>query len=458
LNLVYLLLVVAVSPVLLGRAVTRGKYRQGWSEKLWGRLPRTEGGRKVVWVHAVSVGEVLQLKSLVPRLQSARPDCEVLITTTTTTGRAVAGRTFPDCRVSYFPLDFTWAVRAALARVRPVLVVLVELELWPNFIRATDAAGVPLALINGRMSRRSFRGYRRARFGTRPLLERFARIAVQTGEYAQRFVALGAPPEKLIVTGSVKYDGVACDRHNAQSVALREAFGIADSERVFIAGSTHEPEERIALDAYWTLHEEFPDLRLVLVPRHAERFDEVARLVTSRGARLIRRSQQGRAGDKFTRGTHGLLPVGFDDNGQLLHHGQQFHHRPVCLLDTLGELSACWGLANVAFVGGSLTARGGQNMIEPAAFGAAVIVGPNTHNFRDVVEGLQSRDAICVIDRPDALASAVRELLRDPQRAERQGAAARAFVREQQGATDLTLQLLVELLPPPSNHRVTRAA
>jgi len=436
LNVAYGLLIAAVSPLLVWRSVRQGKYRQGWSEKLCGRLPRMQAGearRPIIWLHAVSVGEVLQLRTIVPRLQSERPDCQLLITTTTSTGHAVARETFADCQVAYLPLDFTWAVRTALARIRPSLIVLVELELWPNFIRQADAAGVPLVLINGRMSSRSYRGYRHIRPLMRGLLRRFAHIAVQTEEYATRLIDLGAPRECVTVTGSVKFDGLQTDRDNAKTVALRRAFGIAQHERVFIAGSTHEPEERIAIEAYLSLREEFDDLRLVLVPRHAERFEDVARLAASYGVELVRRSEVTNLKDAPAVSTHGAWPVG--------------------LLDTLGALSACWGLADVAFVGGSLTSRGGQNMIEPAGYGAAVVVGPNTHNFRDVVEGLQLTDGIRVIRQASDLTGSVRDLLRDTDAARQQGLSAREFVLTQQGATDRTIRLLTDQLPKTAVRR-----
>ncbi len=447
LNFSYAMLILAAAPFLVWRAVRQGKYRQGWAAKLLGRLPHCDEEQRTVWIHAVSVGEVLQLRTIVPRLREQRPDCDLLITTTTSTGYAVARETFPNCRVSYFPLDFTWAVRAALARIRPVLVVLVELELWPNFIRETGAAGVPLVLINGRMSDRSYRGYRRLRWCMRPLLARFAVIAVQTEEYAERLLELGAPPQRLTVSGSIKFDGVQTDRDNARTKLLRTAFGIGEDERVFIAGSTHEPEEQIALDAYLVLRKEFDDLRLVLVPRHAERFEEVAAMVAARGIGLVRRSE--RMGEQEGREdlAPGVQPVGLECG-----------ERPVCLLDTLGELSACWGLADVAFVGGSLTSRGGQNMIEPAGYGAAVVVGPDTHNFRDVVEGLRSCGAITVLGGPNDLATTVRRLLRNRLAAQRQGTAGRTFVLAQQGATDRTLQLLTALLPPRLSNPGRRVA
>ncbi len=439
LNLIYGLLIAALSPVLVWRAVRQGKYRQGWREKLLGQLPErfaesTDSPmRPRVWLHAVSVGEVLQLRSIVARLKDERPDCDLLITTTTSTGHGVASEAFPNCDVAYFPLDFTWAVRSAIARVQPSLIVLVELELWPNLIRHAGAAGVPLVLVNGRMSQRSFRGYRRIRPLMRSLLRRFARLAVQTEEYASRLIELGAPRDHVTVTGSVKFDGVRTDRHTAETLAIRRAFGISDDQWVLIAGSTHDPEERVALETYVELQDEFPDLRLILVPRHAERFAEVARLVESSGLNLVRRSSQSSA-------------------------DAPLDTRPVALLDTLGELSACWGLADVAFVGGSLTSRGGQNMIEPAGYGAAVVVGPNTHNFRDIVEGLQFRDGIRVIRQATELTDTVRELLRDTTTAQRQGKAAQAFVLTQQGATDRTLRLLTGLLPPSTFQPRRRAA
>lgn len=437
LNLAYALLLTAASPILVWRAVMQGKYRRGGREKLFGLLPETAEGEQVIWLHAVSVGEVLQLRTIIPRLHSDRPQQTVLITTTTFTGHAVARESFPNCRIAYWPLDFTWAVKVALRRVRPVLVGLVELELWPNFIRETAAAGIPLMLINGRLSERSHRGYRRLRFLVQPLLSRFQALAVQTDEYASRLTDLGAPSNRLTVTGSVKFDGVQVDRHSEQTAELRSAFSITGGDIVLIAGSTHEPEETVALDAWQELQQELPNLRLILVPRHRERFDAVASVVESRGLPLIRRSQ--RKTSTNAEGTSNSLRYS------------------IGLLDTLGELSACWGLADVAFVGGSLTRRGGQNMIEPAAYGVPVIVGPNTWNFRDVVDGLRSVGGIRSINRGADLATAVRDLLTDPVAAAKQGAAARAFVLAQQGAAGRTLEIMGQL-PPPKTLRQPRQA
>jgi 3-deoxy-D-manno-octulosonic-acid transferase len=438
LNLAYLLILLLAVPVLLYRRIVHGKYRDGWTEKLLGRLPVPDGNAPRVWFHAVSVGEVLQLETLVADLQRQRPDLDIVITTTTSTGLAVAKDKFPRCHVCYFPLDFSWAVRYAIARVRPDAVVLVELELWPNFIREVQRRGIPLLLVNGRISEQSFRGYRRLRFLMRPVLNCFRHLAVQSETYAQRLEQLGAPSERITVTGSIKFDGVQTDRDNPRTQELRRALGIGETERVFVAGSTHAPEEEFALDAWRQLHREFPHLRLVLVPRHKERFDEVARLVESRGLPLRRRSETNAEGGPS-----------FDSRLSTL-------DSPVILLDTLGELSACWGLADVAFVGGSLTPRGGQNMIEPAAYGAAVLFGPNTRNFREVVERLLEGDAARVVRNGDELESQVRELLRNPAAAERLGRNAQRLVLAQQGATRRTLTLITHVLPSLSAHAAHR--
>jgi 3-deoxy-D-manno-octulosonic-acid transferase len=421
LNLAYLALLAALSPLLLWRIVVRGKYRTGWREKLLGHVPRRAGARPCLWFHAVSVGEVLQLEPVLKELRSRLPAVEFVISTTTPTGRSVAEAKFPGDTICYFPLDFSWAVREAMARLRPTAIVLVELELWPNFILLARQSSIPVALINGRLSERSLRGYRRLRPLVAGLLGSLRAIAVQNSTYAERFAELGAPRQRLSITGSIKFDRVTADRNNSKTAELRAAFGIAETDRVFVAGSTQETEESAAIDTYVALRERFPTLRLILVPRHKERFDEVASLVESHGLPLCRRT------DGFP-----------SDSSKGAGH-------PVLLLDTLGELAACWGLADVAFVGGSLTNRGGQNMIEPAGYGATVLFGPNTQNFRDVVELLLSVDAARVVRNGEELTTAVGDCLAHPERAREQGARAQKLVLTQQGATLRTVEILASL-------------
>lgn len=425
LNLIYIALLVVSAPWLVYKALRSGKYRQGWSEKFLGEAPLRIGDRPCVWFHAVSVGEVLLLKPILSELARRRPHWDMVISTTTTTGLAVARRTYPDLVTFFAPLDFSWATHRAVARVRPTVLALVELELWPNLVWAAKRAGTRVLIVNGRLSMQSHKGYRKLRGPLGPTLRRLDAVAAQTEEYAERFIDLGVPRQRVRVTGSVKYDGLESDRDNPKTIALRKALGLSAADLVFVAGSTMEGEEAAALAAYRAARVDQPWLRLVLVPRHAERFDKVAAWLRQEGELVIRRS------DRLTASVRSANP-------------------PVILIDTIGELSAVWGLADVAYVGGSLLpGRGGQNMMEPAAFGAAVMFGPHTENFRDTVEQLLARGGARRIHNAAELASALCDDLYDPEAAAARGAAGRAYVLAQNGAADRTFAELDRLVEPP---------
>lgn len=428
LNLVYGLLLAVVSPLICYRVLVLKKYRSGWQQKFLGSLPVREGQSPCLWFHAVSVGEVLQLPPLIQALEAKIPDVEIVVTTTTHTGLAVAKEKLPEHTICYFPLDFSWAVSRALQRVRPTAVVLVEMELWPNFVMAADRLQIPVSVINGRLSENSFRGYRRIRKLIGPLLNRMHVIATQTEAYAKRFQELKGNDERIHVTGSIKFDGIEVERDNSLTKELRTTFHLNASQPIFVAGSTQAPEEKLAVEVYLEARKRFPELRLILVPRHQERFEEVAGIVKSFGLPLIRRSEQ--ADENLS----SVLPF---SNGA----------KPaVCLLDTLGELKACWGLADFAFVGGSLTKRGGQNMIEPAGYGVALMFGPNTWNFKDVVDALIQHDAATVVQDQADLLNTLIDWLADPPSAQRQGVRAQNFVLKQRGATGRTLELIAPLV------------
>jgi 3-deoxy-D-manno-octulosonic-acid transferase len=417
LNTLYLFLLLVCSPWLAYKCLRSGKYREGWWEKFLGEAPDRIGERPCVWFHAVSVGEVLLLKPLLRELMRRRPGWEIVVSTTTTTGLGVARRTFPDLVTFYAPLDFSWATRRAVARVRPTVLALVELELWPNLVWAAKRAGARVAIVNGRLSSRSHKGYRRLRGPLATTLRRLDAVAVQNQEYAERFVDLGIPRQRIRVTGSVKYDGLESDRNNPRTLALRRALGLSGADLVFVAGSTQEGEEAAALAAYRTARRKHPRLRLVLVPRHQERFEKVAAWLHEQGEVVVRRS--------------GEEPLPTTVRGE---------PPPVVLVDTVGELSSVWGLADVAFVGGSLLpGRGGQNMMEPAAFGAAVMFGPYTDNFRETVEELLSRGGARRVADATGIARSLIEDLDDPETAAVRGAAGRAYVLAQNGAAERTL-------------------
>jgi len=422
LNTIYLLLLTALSPFIAGRVLRHGRYRKGIAEKLLGRLPTVNDGRAVVWFHAVSVGEVIQLQKVVDEFRRQTSDqFSIVVSTSTDTGFELAIKRFPDCHVTWFPLDFSWAVANAVRAVRPGLVVLMELELWPNFLDECQRRQIPVAVINARMSERSHRGYSCIRKLMAPLFGKLALVAAQSQANADRLRSLGVAPDHLHVSGSIKFDGVATDRNNPATDRMRELLGLSPSETIFMAGSTQEPEEQLAIQSWLECRKQFPSLRLVLIPRHRERFDEVAQLVRRAGIELTRRSQ---------------LPSSIQPTSDA-----------VILVDSIGELSACWGLADIAFVGGSFGNRGGQNMIEPAAFGAAVMFGPNTWNFRDVVRTFKDANACLQLNSAEELTPTLLRLLIG--RAERKllGITAQAAVKSQVGATAKTASLLVEILP-----------
>jgi 3-deoxy-D-manno-octulosonic-acid transferase len=422
LNAVYLGLLLVFAPWILYRAARSGKYRDGWSEKLRGKAPLRIGDRPCIWFHAVSVGEVLLLKPIISELLRRRPGWDVVISTTTHTGLAVARRTHPELVTFYAPLDFSWAAQRAVSRIRPTVLALVELELWPNLVWAANRAGAKVAIVNGRLSSRSHKGYRRLRGPLGPTLRRLDSVSAQTEEYATRFIDLGVHHDRVQVTGSVKFDGLESDRNNSGTLSLRRTLGLSAIDLVFVAGSTMEGEEAAALDAYRMARRKHARLRLILVPRHAERFESVTAWLRQQGEPVLRRSDPE------------------------LHHYDR-RNPPIILIDTIGELSAVWGLADVAFVGGSLfPGRGGQNMMEPAAFGAAVLFGPHTENFRESVVQLLKRGGARRVANVHDLASALLKDLDDPEAAAARAAAGRAYVLAQNGAAARTLDELDRLV------------
>jgi 3-deoxy-D-manno-octulosonic-acid transferase len=423
LDALYLILLMLFFPWLAFKAVTVGKYRRGLKDKLLGLssgplVPLSPCPR--VWFHGVSVGEIHLLRQVVSAFRQRHPDWQCVISTTTDTGFDEAKKRFPDLPVIYFPFDFSWAVARTVDFVQPALIVLAESELWPNFLLAAKRRQVPVALINGRMSPRSFRRYRRVRLLVRFLLRRLDLLAVQTREYANALQNLGAAPNAVHVTGNVKYDGVTTNRDNPQTRQLRTLFNVTDDDLVWISGSTQAPEEGISLKIYQRMRAAHPHLRLFLVPRQKDRFDEVAQLLERSGLPFVRRSR---------------LTTPMTDRERIV------------LVDTIGELSALWGLANIAFVGGSLDGRrGGQNMIEPAAYGAAVVFGPHVWNFRDTVDRLLAESAAIQVGDAAELETTLQRLARDADERQRLGAAAQRFVLQQQGATGRTMELLDELV------------
>lgn len=423
-DLAYLFALGLLSPWLVWRFVRTGRYRKDLLPKLTGRVSSPTGS-PVAWFHAVSVGEVHLLVPLIAAFRRRHPHWAVVVSGTTDTGLAEARSRFADLTVIPFPFDFSWAVGRALDRVRPQVLVLAEGEMWPNLLRAAHARRVPVAVVNARLSPRSFRRYARVAGLARRWLFRFVdRIAVQSDEYADRFRSLGVDPGKLAVTGSVKYDGAMGNRDTAKARHIKGLLFRGESRPiagpVWVAGSTHAPEEEIVLRTFARLRGRFPDLRLVLVPRHPDRFEEVAKLVEASGLSFVRRSRI-------------VEPLA--------------ECPAVVLLDTVGELGAAWAVADMGYVGGTLDGRrGGQSMIEPAGYGVPTVFGPYVWNFKDAAARLVEAGGAVMVRGEAELEPALARLLSDAGERQRMGRLARDLVQRQQGAAERTLDLLDGLI------------
>ena len=409
-------------PVFAGKLVTTPKYRAGLAQRL-GFLPASElkglVGREPYWIHAVSVGEVLAAVPLARAIKEREPDRPLLVTTVTATGQRTAREHLGGTAdaVCYFPLDLPWVVRRVAGRIRPRLFVIMETEIWPNWIRHLHGRGTAVALVNGRISDRSYRGYRRIRFFLRRVLPMVDLFAMQGEEDARRVIALGAPPGRVHVTGSIKFDRDPRPMAEGERRGLRRSLGLPEQGPLLVAGSTHAGEEEAVLRAYVRLRARFPDLAMVVAPRHPERGGEVAALLQGAGVAWHRRTRpQGR--------------------------------RPVLLLDTVGELSGVYAAADVAFVGGSLVPAGGHNILEPAAHGVPVLFGPHMENFAEIRRVVLERGGGAQVRDREDLARRLEGLLDRPDRRRAMGEAGMALIRENRGALRRTVELLEALLAP----------
>ncbi|MBL8860620.1 MAG: 3-deoxy-D-manno-octulosonic acid transferase [Planctomycetes bacterium] len=408
-DLCWVAAVVLPAPWWVVRALSSARFRATVAARAGADLPRRAGPgeRPRILVHGVSVGEVKAAQALVRELAAARPDLQVVVSTVTSTGFDVARKLYPGALVVRFPFDLSVVVRRFLRRVDPVAVVLVELEVWPNFLREANRAGVPLAVVNGRITERSFRRYR----AFKRLMPQFARISLfcaQDEEYARRFQGLDADPARVVVTGNVKADGLRTGPREPSEEIVR-LVAARPGQLVVVAGSTH-PSEELALVRAW--RGSFPTARLVLVPRHPERATALARELAAAGAepQLLTRLRAGESADPA---------------------------RPL-VVDTIGELEQVYAASDLVFVGGSLIPHGGQNMLEPAAQGRPVVYGPHVLNFREEAALLERAGAALRVARESELGPVLQGLLADPQGRSRMGQAGRAAVESQKGATRLT--------------------
>ena len=408
------------APFWLFRIATSGRYRSGLSQRL-GRVPAhlaaTIAGRPVLWLHAVSVGEVLAAADLITALERAFPACAIALSTTTEAGQQLAQRRFPDHAVFYLPLDFATLIRRYLRVLQPRLLLLMESELWPNLIRESHRSGAAIAIVNARISDRSFPRYLRLRRLWQPILRPVSLFLAQGDETAARLRAIGIPDTRIHVTGNLKYDVKAAP----ESVTFRILERVLPpAAPLLVAGSTLDGEEALLLSAWPQILRSVPSAILLLAPRHTARFDAVTALARSRGFTVHRASQ--------------LSPSAALQPGHII------------VLDTIGDLAGIYALATAAFLGGSLVPAGGHNPLEPARFGVPVIMGPSFENFREIVALMQASTAIHVLKPGEPLAAALAEALLGGPEARALGHRGRAAFLSQSGATDRCLTALAPLL------------
>ncbi|HEY4356716.1 MAG TPA: 3-deoxy-D-manno-octulosonic acid transferase [Acidobacteriaceae bacterium] len=416
------------SPWWVLRMLTTSRYREGMRERLGlvpARLRQAGAGRRVIWIHAVSVGEVLAASRLVAELETALGEpWRIVISTTTRTGNTLARERFGEARTFYFPLDFAWAVRAWLRALRPAALVLMESELWPRVLHECGRERIPVAVVNARVSDRSFRRGVRVKRLWGKMLRKVSLWLAQSDEDARRLIAMGARPETVRPTGNLKYD-VRANRQSRVAEWIRQT---ADGRPVVVAGSTvedrGEAEEQILLAAWQSRPRTERNALLVLAPRHPERFATVETLL--RAFSYIKASD-------WTNSTEDALP----------HAGMQ---PEIVLLDTIGDLAAVYGVADVAFVGGSLVPRGGHNPLEPAQFGVPVLMGPSFENFRDIVRRMKNAGAIRLAANRDEVEEALTTMLTNRDEALAMGERGRDVFEQQQGATDRTVDALKSLI------------
>lgn len=435
-NLGYLFVAAWIWPWFVFKYLTTGKYRAGISQRLGGLPPRTDN-RKSIWVHAVSVGELLQIKPLLKALRERHPGLDVVVTYTTKTAAEIAARDLTEYYHCYSPLDLSCVVDGFFAVLNPALIVLVELELWPNWLISARRRNVPVLLANGRISDKSFRNYRRFRWLLGEAYRGITTWAMQDEAYAARARKLSSTPmgspggavgsdslmplqgQNVHVTGNLKYDAMRFEPDAEKMAWFQQAFAIRKGQQVLVCGSTHPGEHE-------ALVEMLPRLgcRVVIVPRHPERYEAVREMLTRAGIKWVNRSAVS---------PENPAP---DD--------------AVIVLDTVGELAGVYTIADVVFIGGSLIPHGGQNMAEPVALGTATLFGPHTHNFKATVRELKECGGAIEVQNAQQLETEIKRLMADPQARQKVGQAGRTRLLAGRGALQRHLKLIAELLENPA--------
>ena len=424
LDIIYFFALLAYSPKIIYRAIKQQRYRKGWAQR-FGKVARKQPDKKCIWIHAVSVGEVNATKTIIAELNKRLPDYEVVLSATTDTGFERAEKLYgSELSVFFYPFDFTCVIRRAFKKLRPDICLLMELEVWPNFTFYANKHNIPVVVINGRISDRSFPKYKLIKSLVKPVFSKVALFLAQSAEYAERFIALGGKKKSAIITGSLKYDTADTAENISGADKLSEQLNLK-GQRLFVAGGTGIDEEAIILDVFKKLKAEHgsTDVRLAIVPRKPERFDEVASLIEQAGFSITRYSKI--------------------KSGELKNSDSK---DSVILGDTMGDLRKFYSLSTVVFVGRSLVPMGGSDMMESSAMGKTTIFGKYTFNFKQTVDVLLAKNGAIEVSTGDELFTAVKKCLTDPQYAKRIAANGRSVIIENQGATVKSVDEILKLL------------
>ncbi|HBO85029.1 MAG TPA: 3-deoxy-D-manno-octulosonic acid transferase [Deltaproteobacteria bacterium] len=425
-NILVNLSFIILLPYFLFKIIFAGKYRKGLFEKFGfidsDKLRKT--GKKRVWLHAVSVGETKAVIQLVRLLKKKHPDADIVFSTMTLTGNIIANENLLSyvTSVIYFPLDLLWVVKRVVQRVSPDIFIVAEKEIWPNILNVLKAKGVPVVVVNGKISDRSFRRYLFFSFFFKCVFQNVAFFCAQTERDRHRAVALGVPAERVCVTGNLKFDMEIPVWTSPEREEIMQALGIRDSDIVFVAGSTHDGEEEIILHVFSRLKRELPGLKLLIAPRHPDRFEEIENLIKSKGFSFLKKSD-----------TH---------HSSLITH----HSFDVILLDTMGELGKMFGLATAAFVGGSLVNIGGHNLLEPVLHKKPVIFGQFIQDYREIADILIKSEGGIMVRDSSELEGVLRKIFLDRRLAKERGEAGYRVIEENRGVTKKCLAIIEKFL------------
>lgn len=433
LDIVYLLAIIIALPYYLFRFATSSYYRAGLLER-FGATDYTDyaDDKPVIWLHGASIGEVNACERLIPLLQSQLPDYRLVISTLTPSAQKLVKQKYPDIFSFFFPLDLSFICTRVLKRVTPKLVILMEQELWPNFILACSRRDIPMILLNGRITEHTLRRYNLLRWLFKPILNRIKYLCVQNEDYRRRFEALGVMPIKAQVTGNMKYDSLGLPDEPGTREHYRSLYDIRKNDLVIIGGSTHAPEEEMLFDVYIKLSKEHNNLRLILAPRHPFRFDEVEGIIKARGLEFVRHSH--------------LMEIATTRQGGFRNDSRV----EIILLDTMGELAKVYTAGDIVFVGGSLVDRGGQSILEPAALGKPIIAGPSMYNFSIPARALQDAGALKTVNNEDELYQAFKNIISDTNLRITMGQKAKETIANQQGATARNMEFIRLILDTKS--------